>query len=81
MTCCRSATEYVDRPVLPEFVLPAFPVLDGWVRNADGTVTVSEGWIVRLAEYRIRLEEAEANYNEWKALYEGGEKKDEEEDL
>lgn len=35
-----------------------------------GRVSVSEDWIVRLAEYKIRIEETEKNYNDFRALYE-----------
>lgn len=52
------------------FFLP----LDSGVKNPDGTVSVSGEWLVRLAEYRIRIEETEKNYNDIKALYEGKEK-------
>lgn len=69
------SVEYVDRPFVPEIVFPIFPALDGEERNADGTVSVPGEWLVRLAEYRIRIEETEKNYNGIKALYEGEEKK------
>ena len=74
LTSCASV-EYVDRPFVPEIVFPIFPALDGETRNADGTVSVPGEWLVRLAEYRIRIEETERNYNGIKALYEGEEKK------
>lgn len=74
LTSCTS-TEYVDRPFVPEIVFPIFPALDGEERNADGTVSVPGEWLVRLAEYRIRIEETERNYNGIKALYEGEERK------
>lgn len=72
MTCCQSQQQtVVDRPVVPELVFPLFPALEGASRNGDGTVTVGEDWIVRMAEYRIRIEETERNYTGLKALYEG----------
>lgn len=71
---CTSA-EYVERPFVPEIVFPIFPALNGETRNADGTVSVPGEWLVRLAEYRIRIEETERNYNGIKALYEGEERK------
>lgn len=74
LTSCIS-TEYVARPFVPEIVFPIFPALDGEERNADGTVSVPGEWLVRLAEYRIRIEETERNYNGIKALYEGEERK------
>ena len=54
---------------MPEITFPFFPVLEDAQENADGTITVSREWIVELAEYKIRIEETEANYNELKALY------------
>lgn len=74
LTSCTS-TEYVERQFVPEIIFPVFPALDGETRNADGTVSVPGEWLVRLAEYRIRIEETEKNYNGIKALYGGGERK------
>lgn len=74
MTCCLSPRQVaVDRPVVPELVFPLFPALSGAVRNGDGTVTVGEDWIVRIAEYRIRIEETEQTYGDLKSLWGGGE--------
>lgn len=53
-------------------VFPVFPALEGAERNADGTVSVPESWIVRLAEYRLRIAETEKNYVDIKSLYDGG---------
>ena len=75
MSCISARTEYVDRPFVPEIVFPIFPALDGETRNDDGTVIVPGEWIVWLAEYKIRIEETERNYNGIKALYEGEERK------
>ena len=55
---------------MPEISFPIFPALEGESENADGSVTVPADWIVRLAEYKIRIEETEKNYNDLKALYE-----------
>ena len=72
LTSCISAKiEYIDKPVVPEISFPAFPVLENEILNDDGSVTVPADWIVRLAEYKIRIEETEKNYNDLKALYEG----------
>ena len=61
----------MEKPVVPELVFPIFPPLNGAVRNKEEkTVAVPEEWIVRLKEYRIRIEETERNYNELKTLYE-----------
>lgn len=74
LTCCQSPRQVVvDRPYVPELVFPPFPALSGAVRNGDGTVTVGEDWIVRVAEYRIRIEETEQTYGDLKALWAGGE--------
>lgn len=71
LTCCQSPQQVeVDRPYLPELVFPSFPALSGAVRNGDGTATVGEDWVIRLAEFRIRFDELAANYNDLKALYE-----------
>ena len=68
--CVSPKVEYVEKPVVPELVFPIFPALDGGVKNPDGTVSVPGEWIVRVAEYKIRIEETEKNYNDLKALYE-----------
>lgn len=70
LTCCQSPRQVVvDKPYVPELVFPTFPALSGAERPGDGTVTVSEDWVIRLAEFRIRLEELEANYEGMKALF------------
>ena len=72
LTSCISAKiEYIDKPVVPEISFPAFPVLENEILNDDGSVTVPADWIVQLAEYKIRIEETEKNYNDLKALYKG----------
>lgn len=74
LTCCQSPRQVVvDRPYVPELVFPIFPALSGAVRNGDGTVTVGEDWIVRLAEYRIRIEETEKTYGDLRSLFADGE--------
>ena len=68
---CRTTNiEYVEKPIVPEITFPVFPVLSGAVRNKeDRTVSVPEEWLVRLGEYRIRLEETEKTYTELKKTY------------
>lgn len=69
--CHTVRIEYVDRPVVPEVVFPAFPVLEGAVRDREArTVTVPEEWIVRVEEYHIRILETEKTYGEIKELCE-----------
>lgn len=72
LTACRTTKiEYVEKSVVPEIVFPIFPTLTGATRNRDEhTVSVPEEWIVRLEEYRIRMNETEKNYNDLKTLYE-----------
>lgn len=71
-SCASNGTR--EKVFVPELVFPVFPSLDGGEKKSDGTVSVSGEWLVRLAEYRIRIEETEKNYNDIKALYEGKEK-------
>lgn len=59
----------VEKTVVPELVFPLFPLADNMSDNNDGTVTVSSEWIVRLMEYKIRIEETEQNYTDIKMLY------------
>ena len=70
MSCISAKTEYIDRPVVPEISFPVFPALENEVLNDDGSVSVPADWIMRLAEYKIRIEETEKNYEDLKALYE-----------
>ena len=69
-SCVSPKVEYIEKPVVPEIVFPAFPALESAERNADGTVTVNGEWVLRLAEYKIRIEETEKTYSDLKALYE-----------
>lgn len=72
LTSCISAKiEYVEKPVVPAISFPIFPELENERLNEDGSVTVPTDWIIRLAEYKIRIEETENDYNDLKALYEG----------
>lgn len=66
LTHCRSERVADVRPAeVPPLVFPEFPRLEGAVRNDDGSVTVPGEWLVRLAEYRIRVEEARADWEAW----------------
>lgn len=69
MSCQSVKVEYVDKPYIPEVSFPIFPELTEYERK-DGKVFVSDDWLIRLAEYKIRIEETERNYNDLKALYE-----------
>ena len=68
LTSCVSNTVY--KIVVPDLDFPKFPKADIMNENGDGTITVDEQWIVRLAEYSIRIEETEYNYKELKAFLE-----------
>lgn len=71
LTSCNSTKiRYIEKPFVPEISFPTFPVLTEVERNDDGTVSVKEEWLVRLAEYKVLIEETEKNYKELKALYE-----------
>lgn len=69
VSCVCGKVEYIEKPYVPEITFPAFPILDGGSENADGSVNVPAEWILRLAEYKILIEETEKNYNEIKELY------------
>lgn len=69
MSCVTTKIEYIEKPYVPEITFPIFPALPNYERK-DGNVVVSEDWIVRIAEYKIRIEETERNYNDLKELYE-----------
>ena len=75
LTACVTVKNKEAETVVPELVFPVFPALEGGVKNADGSVTVPGEWLVRLAEYRIRIGETEKTYEDLKALYRGTEKK------
>ena len=72
--CVSPKVEYIEKPYVPEIDFPIFPAIENFERK-NGRVIVSEDWIVRLAEYKIRIEETEKNYSDLKALYEGERKK------
>lgn len=65
MSCVSTRTEYIERLYVPSINFPIFPELE----LDEKGITVSEDWILRLAEYKIRIEETEKNYNEMKELY------------
>lgn len=68
-SCVSGKVEYIEKAYVPELNFPIFPALDGGIENADGSVSVSAEWIIQLAEYKIRIEETEKNYNEIKDNY------------
>lgn len=70
LTGCRSVEVVTEeRTRVPDVVFPEFPLALEIVDNKDGTVTAPAEWIVELEEYRIRIEETEKNYNDFKEIY------------
>ena len=68
LTSCVSNTVY--KTVMPDLDFPTFPLADVMSDNGNGTTTVDNGWIIRLAEFYIRYSETESDYKEIKELYE-----------
>jgi len=62
---CQSTTDVKKEMYIPEIIFPEFPVLEEYERK-DGKITVPEEYILQLAEYKIRIEETEQNYNDIK---------------
>lgn len=69
---CKTTETAVEKVIVPEIEFPAFPVLVGSVKNENGTVTVPWIYLVRLAEYKIRIEETEKTYRDLRAMYQRG---------
>lgn len=67
LTSCLTVSEKI---IVPELAFPKFPKME----LAEKGVTVSDDWIVRLAEYKILIEETEKNYNDIKSLCKEDEK-------
>lgn len=67
-TSCVSNTVY--KTVVPDLDFPTFPLADVMLDNGNGTTSVDNEWIVRLAEFYIRYSETESDYKEIKKLYE-----------
>lgn len=65
LTSCAT-TKTSEKVYVPELDFPKFPKLE----LAEKGITVSEEWIVRMAEYKIQIEETEKTYNQIKELYE-----------
>lgn len=68
MSCATTSVE--TEMVVPELVFPEFPDLVEYEVKEGGTL-VDNMWIIRLAEYRILIEETEKTYNEIRGLYNG----------
>lgn len=71
LTSCKSSDPVpVYKTVITQTDFPTFPRADNIINNNDGTCTVPSEWIVKLAEYSIRIQEIENNYREIEQLYE-----------
>ena len=70
---CKTVGTEAQKVVVPEIDFPAFPVLVGSVKNENGTVSVPWIYLIRLAEYKIRIEETENTYRDLRAMYQNGE--------
>lgn len=68
LTSC-AGTRVVERVVCPEILWPAFPVLGRCDFIDEGTANIDRDYLVRLAEYRIRIESEEEKYEAIKAMY------------
>lgn len=67
LTSCV-VTKYVEKTYVPEITFPEFPDLP-YSERKDDTVIVPAEWIVRLAEYSIRIDETECTYNDLRKLF------------
>ena len=69
-SCLTDRIKPVEKPVLIDLYFPEFPSMPSCTRNADGSVTVSGDYIVSLAEFKIKYEEAMKNYEDLRCIYE-----------
>lgn len=56
--------------VVPAIDFPPFPELYGAEETSDGDVNVPKEWILSLADYKIRIEQAQKLYNDLLIIYE-----------
>ena len=68
LTSCVSNTVY--KTIVPDLDFQPFPLADVMSDNGNGTTSVDNGWIIRLAEFYIRILKLESDYKEIKELYE-----------
>ncbi len=68
ITSCQSVrVEY--KYIVPDIDFPTFPALDREI-NSDGSWTIPKESVDDLAEYYIRIQETEKNYNDIKRMLE-----------
>ena len=71
MTSCQSV-RVEHKYIVPDIDFHEFPALDREI-NTDGSWTIPKESVDDLAEYYIRIQETEKNYNDIKRLLEKGE--------
>ena len=69
MSCKTVEVVNTETVIVPEIVFPVFPDLENVTINENGTITVAKDWVMQLAEYKIRMQQAVETYNNVKALY------------
>ena len=68
MTSCQSV-RVENKYIVPDIDFPEFPALDREI-NSDGSWTIPKEDVDALAEYYIRIQETEKNYNDIKRMLE-----------
>ena len=67
---CKTISVEEKSVIVPPLVFPIFPDLTDAQVNEDGTVSVSAEWIIQLAEYRLKVEKTQSDYEAIKEIYE-----------
>ena len=70
MTSCQSV-KVEHKYIVPDIDFPKFPALERTI-NKDGSWLIPEESVDLLAEYYIKIQETEKNYNDIKRLLEKG---------
>lgn len=68
MISCQSV-KVKNKYIVPDITFPQFPELEREVHE-DGSWTIPKSSVDLLAEYYIRIQEAEEDYNDIKVIYE-----------
>lgn len=71
MTSCQSV-RVEHKYIVPDIDFPEFPAIEREI-NSDGSWIIPKESIDELAEYYIRIQETEKNYNDIKRMLEKGE--------
>ena len=67
---CKTISVEEKSVIVPPLVFPIFRDLTAAQVNEDGTVSVSAEWIIQLAEYRLKVEKTQSDYEAIKEIYE-----------